>query len=124
MKLSEITSPSIRNLPVTLPEEGVGVCEAPRGTLLHHYHTDPQGLVAKVNLLVATQNSAAAICLSLDQAARAFIHGGQVSEGLLNMVEMAFRAYDPCLACATHCLTGDRPALINLYCKNKLIKII
>jgi len=121
----EITTPSIRNLPSKLPEEGVGACEAPRGTLFHHYQTNPQGMIEKVNLVVATQNSAAAICLSLDQAARAFIHGGQVSEGLLNMVEMAFRAYDPCLACATHCLPGDRPALINLYSKEKkLIKML
>jgi F420-non-reducing hydrogenase large subunit len=121
----EITSSSVRNLPTKLPEEGVGACEAPRGTLFHHYQTNSQGMIEKVNLLVATQNSAAAICLSIDKAARAFIHGGKVSEGLLNMIEMAFRAYDPCLACATHCLPGDRPALINLYNKEKkLIKIM
>ena len=121
----EITSPSVRNLPSQLPEEGVGACEAPRGTLFHHYQTNTEGMMKKVNLLVATQNSAAAICLSIDKAARAFIHGGNVSEGLLNMIEMAFRAYDPCLACATHCLPGEQPTLINLYSKErKLIKIM
>lgn len=121
----EITSPSVRNLPWKLPEEGIGVCEAPRGTLFHHYQTNRQGMIEKVNLLVATQNSAAAICLSLEKVARAFIHSGNVSEGLLNMIEMAFRAYDPCLACATHCLHSDPPALINLYNKeNTLIKVI
>ena len=97
-----ITDPKIRNLPTETPVEGMGVCEAPRGTLFHHYKTDRDAIVEAVNLLVATQNSSAAISMSVEQAARAVIQGGNVSGGKLNIVEMAFRAYDPCLACATH----------------------
>jgi len=97
-----ITDPKIRNMPTNTPVEGMGVCEAPRGTLFHHYKTNPDAFVEELNLLVATQNSAAAIAMSVEQAARAIIRKGKVSEGKLNIVEMAFRAYDPCLACATH----------------------
>jgi F420-non-reducing hydrogenase large subunit len=98
----ELTSPKIRNLPSQTPQEGVGVCEAPRGTLFHHYKTDDNGIIEELNLLVATQNNAAALSLSIEKAARALIKEGNVSSGKLNVVEMAFRAYDPCLACATH----------------------
>ena len=76
--------------------------EAPRGTLLHHYETDERGIVTRANLIVATQNNAGRIAMSVDKAAKALIHGGNVNEGLLNKIEMAFRAYDPCNACATH----------------------
>ncbi|MFH1672799.1 MAG: Ni/Fe hydrogenase subunit alpha [Pseudomonadota bacterium] len=117
----EITSPRVRNLPNQSPKEGIGICEAPRGTLFHHYETNDKGIVEKSNLLVATQNSAAAICMSIEKAARAFIKGGRVSDGILNMVEMAFRAYDPCLACATHCLPGKMPGAVNIYDKEKML---
>ncbi|MBW1743941.1 MAG: Ni/Fe hydrogenase subunit alpha [Deltaproteobacteria bacterium] len=121
----ELTSPNVRNLPAGIPEEGFGVCEAPRGTLFHHYRTDEQGMIEESNLLVATQNSAAAICMSIEKAARAFIKGGHVSDAILNMIEMAFRAYDPCLACATHCLTGRKSGMVYLYDKDKrLIRVI
>ncbi|UCD86802.1 MAG: Ni/Fe hydrogenase subunit alpha [Desulfobacterales bacterium] len=121
----ELTNPHVRNHSHEPPTEGFGVCEAPRGTLFHHYETDEAGIIEKLNLLVATQNSGAAICMSIEKAARAFIKGGHVSDGILNMIEMAFRAYDPCLACATHCLTGRTAALVNLYDKEKkLIKVI
>jgi len=106
----EITSPTVRTIPTATPDEGVGVVEAPRGTLFHHYQTDKQGMVTKVNLLVATGNNHAAICMSVKKAAQGVIQKGKVvSEGLLNMVEMAFRAYDPCFACATHSLPGHMP---------------
>ena len=98
----EITNTEIRNLPSQVPTEGMGVCEAPRGTLFHHYQTNERGIIEKLNLLVATQNSAAAIAMSVDKAARALIKENAASDGKLNVVEMAFRAYDPCLACATH----------------------
>jgi F420-non-reducing hydrogenase large subunit len=121
----DLISPNVRNLPDGVPDEGFGVCEAPRGTLFHHYTTDRQGMIEELNLLVATQNSAAAICMSIEKAARAFIKGGRVSDAILNMIEMAFRAYDPCLACATHCLTGKKPGMVHLYDKDrKLIKVI
>jgi len=121
----ELTSPKVRNIPSQPPAEGVGVCEAPRGTLFHHYQTDDNGIIKKVNLLVATQNNAAGICMSIERAARKLIKGGKVSGGILNMIEMAFRAYDPCLACATHSLPGDMPLIVNIYdAKKKLVKEI
>ena len=110
----DITSPKVRNIPTEVPDEGIGICEAPRGTLIHHYQTDERGLLKKVNLIVATQNNAAAICMSIKRAAEKLIKGGNVSDGILNMVEMAFRAYDPCLACATHAL-GETPLILDIY---------
>lgn len=110
----EILDPHIRNIPTAVPEEGIGVVEAPRGTLYHHYKTDENGIITNVNLIVATLNNSAAICMSIEKAARELIKGGNVSDGLLNMVEMAFRAYDPCLACATHSLPGNMPLEVNI----------
>lgn len=115
----EITSPDIRNIPTETPDEGVGVVEAPRGTLFHHYKTDERGIITEANLIVATVNNAAAINMSIEKAAKAFIKGGKVSEGLLNMAEMAFRPYDPCHACGTHALPGDMPLVINIYDKDR-----
>ena len=106
----EITSPEVRTIPTATPDEGVGVVEAPRGTLIHHYKTDEKGVVQKVNLIVATAHNNPAMNMSVKKAAQGVIKRGQVvSEGLLNMVEMAFRAYDPCMACATHALPGQMP---------------
>jgi F420-non-reducing hydrogenase large subunit len=90
------------------PGEGVGIVEAPRGTLTHHYVTDDRGIVKKANLIVGTTNNHAAICMSIKQAAQGLIRKGvDVTEGVLNMIEMAFRAYDPCFGCATHSLPGQ-----------------
>ncbi len=110
----DITDPNIRNIPTSIPDEGIGIVEAPRGTLIHHYKTDKNGIITEANLIVATVNNAAAICMSIEKAARGLIKGGKVSEGLLNMVEMAFRAYDPCFACATHTLPGKMALFINV----------
>ncbi|MCK4723769.1 MAG: nickel-dependent hydrogenase large subunit, partial [Dehalococcoidia bacterium] len=84
----EITSPDIVNLPTETPKEGVGIVEAPRGTLIHHYETDDKGIITKCNLIVATQNNSAAINMSVEKAAKSLIHKGEVPEGILNMVEM------------------------------------
>ena len=111
----ELTSPDIVNLPTETPKEGMGVVEAPRGTLFHHYQTDDRGILTKVNLIVATGNNAAPIWMSIEKAAKSLIHKGQVSDGILNMIEMAFRAYDPCHACATHSLPGRMPLEVNVY---------
>jgi F420-non-reducing hydrogenase large subunit len=92
----------------------VGVVEAPRGTLIHHYETDERGLITKANLIVATQNNAGRISMSVDKAAKGLIHGGIVNDGLLNKIEMAFRAYDPCNACSTHSLPGQMPLTLRL----------
>jgi len=118
----EITSKEIRNIPTEKPTVGVGVVEAPRGTLFHHYETDEQGLIKMANLIVATQNNAARIAMSVDRAAKGLIKNGVVSEGLLNKIEMAFRAYDPCFGCATHSLPGSTPLVVNIYNdKNQLV---
>ena len=114
-----ITNPDIRNLPTETPDEGVGVIEAPRGTLFHHYKTDENGMVTGVNLIVATVNNSAAISMSIAKAAKNLIKNGEVNDGLLNMVEMAFRPYDPCLACATHSLPGKMPLIVNIRDNNK-----
>lgn len=111
----EITSPDLRVIPTRKPSLGIGVVEAPRGTLFHHYETDEAGLITKANLIVATQNNAARIAMSVEKAAKGLIHNGHVSEGLLNMVEMAFRAYDPCFGCATHALPGHLPLVLSIY---------
>jgi F420-non-reducing hydrogenase large subunit len=111
----EITSSDIVNLPIETPKEGVGVVEAPRGTLIHHYQTDDRGILTKVNLIVATQNNSAAINMSIEKAAKSLIKNSDVPEGILNMIEMAFRAYDPCHACATHSLPGGMPLELNIY---------
>lgn len=110
----EILDPNVRNIPTAVPDEGIGVVEAPRGTLIHHYKTDKKGILTDVNLIVATQNNAAAISMSIERAAKLLIKNGDVSDRLLNMVEMAFRAYDPCLACATHSLPGKMPLEIKI----------
>ena len=112
----EITSPNVRTIPTATPKEGVGVVEAPRGTLYHHYRTDERGIVQKVNLIVATGNNHAAMCISVKRAAQGLIKAGKViNEGLLNMIEMAYRAYDPCMACATHTLPGQMPMEVTIY---------
>ena len=99
----------MRTLPRPPPTEGIGIVEAPRGTLIHHYATDPNGILTMVNLIVATVHNSAPIQMSIDKAAKGVIHDGKVDDGLLNMVEMAFRAYDPCFGCATHSLPGEMP---------------
>lgn len=110
----DITGTEIRRLPREKPTEGVGIVEAPRGTLIHHYWTDEKGLLTRVNLIVATNHNAAPIAMSVEKAARSLIRKGQVDEGLLNKVEMAFRAYDPCHACATHALPGPMPLVVRI----------
>ena len=118
-----LTDKNIRNIPCKLPEEGVGAVEAPRGLLIHHYKTDSNGIIKNANMIVATQNNTAAINMSIERAAKSIIKNGVISEGLLNMVEMAFRAYDPCFACSTHFLPGMNDIEINIYdCKKKIIK--
>jgi F420-non-reducing hydrogenase large subunit len=112
----EITGEKIRTIPTAVPTEGVGIVEAPRGTLTHHYVTDERGILQKVNLIVGTTNNNAPISMSIKKAAQGLIkRGAEVTDGVLNMIEMAFRAYDPCLACATHALPGKTPLVIRIY---------
>ncbi|MCJ7742979.1 MAG: Ni/Fe hydrogenase subunit alpha, partial [Dehalococcoidales bacterium] len=112
----EITSPNIRTIPTATPDEGIGIVEAPRGTLIHHYATDEKGVIKKANLIVATVNNAAAINMSVRKAAMALIKPGvEITEGLLNRIEMAWRPYDPCFGCATHTLPGHPAIPIFVY---------
>ena len=99
-----ITSDDIRG-PFKEPKEGVGICEAPRGTLIHHYAADKNGLCTKINMIVR-------------QAAKALIKNGEISPGLLNKVEMAFRCYDPCNSCGTHALNGAPALEVNVRRKD------
>ncbi|MFN2303786.1 MAG: Ni/Fe hydrogenase subunit alpha [Anaerolineales bacterium] len=111
-----ITDPDVHVIPTETPTEGVGIVEAPRGTLTHHYKTDERGLVTEVNLIVGTTNNYAAIDMSIVKAAEDLIKAGEpVSETALNKIEMAFRAYDPCIGCATHAQPGETPLKIKLF---------
>lgn len=111
----EITSDNFHTVPTEKPTEGVGIVEAPRGTLTHHYKTDGRGLVTSANLIVGTTNNYASISMSTLKAARHWIRRGQeVTEGALNRIEMAFRLYDPCFGCATHSLPGQMPLEVTI----------
>jgi F420-non-reducing hydrogenase large subunit len=111
----EITDPNVRAPVTETPDDGVGCVEAPRGTLTHHYQTDENGILTKVNLIVGTTNNNAPISLSIKKAAKAVIHKGEeITQGMLNRIEMAFRSYDPCMACATHSLPGQMPLEVTI----------
>jgi NAD-reducing hydrogenase large subunit len=96
-----------------LTGEGVGCLEAPRGTLIHHYKTDPNGMLTKVNLIVATGHNNWAMSNSVEMVAKTYVDGKKLTEGMLNRVEAAIRAYDPCLSCSTHAI-GAMPMVIEL----------
>ncbi len=115
----EITSRDVRAIPTEVPTEGVGTVEAPRGTLTHHYWTDENGVITRVNLIVGTTNNYGPIAMSVDKAARSLISKGTiVTEGLLDRIEMGFRAYDPCFGCATHTMPGQMPMLVTIRDKD------
>jgi F420-non-reducing hydrogenase large subunit len=103
----DLCDPEVRAPIEATPSEGIGCVEAPRGTLFHHYQTDPEGLVTHVNLVVGTTNNHAPIAMSIKKAAQRLIRKGEeIGEDLLNRIEMAVRSYDPCLSCATHTIPG------------------
>jgi len=114
LKDDGICSRDIRYTGKPVNEEGVGVVEAPRGTLIHHYQVDAYGALRKVNLIVATGHNNSAMNRSVQLVAQEYIHNGQVHEGLLNRVEGAIRCYDPCLSCSTHAL-GQMLLSIQIY---------
>ncbi|MEO0092792.1 MAG: Ni/Fe hydrogenase subunit alpha [candidate division WOR-3 bacterium] len=118
----EITGSDIRNMNFHFTGEGIGIVEAARGTLIHHYRLTQDALIDKVNLIVATTNNNGAINMSVRNAAKTLIRNGRIDDGLLNTIEMFYRAYDPCMACASHTV-GQIPLAIEIYNKeNKLIK--
>jgi NAD-reducing hydrogenase large subunit len=111
----DILSTDIRSYPIytQLPGQGVGVIEAPRGTLFHDYGTDENGQLTRVNLIVATGNNNWAMHTASGLVAKAFVDGTKLTEGMLNRVEAAIRCYDPCLSCATHAI-GKMPLEVTL----------
>jgi NAD-reducing hydrogenase large subunit len=94
--------------------EGIGVIEAPRGTLFHHYQINEEGLIEKANLIVSTTSNNQAMNESVRAVANEYLDGHEITEGLLNHLEVAVRAYDPCLSCATHAL-GKMPLQVELF---------
>lgn len=109
----DILSKDVLNTRRDFKGEGVGVIEAPRGTLIHHYKTNDQGQLEKVNLIVSTGHNNWAMCEAVDSVAKTYINGNEIREGLLNRVEAAIRAYDPCLSCSTHAV-GQMPILVDI----------
>jgi NAD-reducing hydrogenase large subunit len=97
----------------TKRHKGIGVIEAPRGTLFHHYEIDDNDIVTKANLIVSTTNNNQAMNESIRQVAATYLDGLEITEPLLNHLEVAIRAYDPCLSCATHAL-GKMPLEVEL----------
>ncbi|MBO0349119.1 Ni/Fe hydrogenase subunit alpha [Phormidium pseudopriestleyi FRX01] len=109
----DIVSPRTRATAGINNLEGIGVSEAPRGTLFHHYKVDENGLIKKVNLIIATGQNNLAMNKTVTQIAQHFIHGNEIQEGMLNRVEAGIRAFDPCLSCSTHA-AGQMPLHIEL----------
>jgi NAD-reducing hydrogenase large subunit len=110
---SDVVSTDLATDYTALTGEGVGCLEAPRGTLFHHYKTDPNGMLTKVNLIVATGHNNWAMSNSVEMVAKTYVDGKKLTEGMLNRVEAAIRAYDPCLSCSTHAI-GAMPILIEM----------
>ena len=111
-----LTDDDVRHIPGRPKAEGVGVVEAPRGILIHHYWCDEKGLIERANLIVGTGHNHAAIASSIHQVAASLLKANpQVTEPLLNIIEMAFRAYDPCFACATHAMPGRMPLKVRIF---------
>ncbi len=98
----DILSDHVRALAQPNAEEGIGISEAPRGTLMHHYKVDRNGLITWANLIIATGNNNLAMNKGIEQAARHYITAGKVTEGALNRIEAVIRTFDPCLSCSTH----------------------
>src|SRR5690606_18034832 len=93
--------------------EGIGVSEAPRGTLMHHYTIDENGLIQHANLIIATGHNNMAMNRGVRQVAKHFVNGTKLEEGMLNRVEAVIRTFDPCLSCSTHAI-GQMPLQIQL----------
>jgi NAD-reducing hydrogenase large subunit len=120
----DIMGKDILNTRHNFKGEGVGVIEAPRGTLLHHYVVRENGQVMKVNLIVSTGHNNWAMSEAVDSVAKTYITGPDIREGLLNRVEAAIRAHDPCLSCSTHAV-GQMPMLVDINdAEGNLIKTL
>lgn len=119
----EITGDTFRVVPKGITGEGVGTVEAMRGTLTHHYTCDRNGICTSANLIVGTTNNNAPIQMVTKKVAQFFIKPGkEPDQGILNMIEMAFRAFDPCYSCATHSLPGQMPLEVLIYKDGELYR--
>jgi len=116
----DLMSPRVRAQGGINALEGIGVSEAPRGTLFHHYQVDENGLIEKVNLIIATGQNNLAMNRTVTQIAQHYIHGTEISEGMLNRVEAGIRAFDPCLSCSTHAI-GQMPLHIQLFDRDRAL---
>lgn len=110
----DILSNDILNTSTDIKEQGIGIIEAPRGTLIHHYWMKPSGQLTKVNLIVSTGHNNYAMSTAVDSVAKTYIKGPNITEGMLNRVEAAIRAYDPCLSCSTHAV-GQMPMKVEVF---------
>jgi len=113
LAMPEILSTQVRAFAEPNKREGIGISEAPRGTLIHHYTIDENGLIARANLIIATGHNNLAMNQGITQAAKHFVDGTKITEGAFNRVEAVIRCYDPCLSCSTHAL-GEMPLRIEL----------
>ena len=121
---ADILSTDILNTHQEPREQGVGVIEAPRGTLIHHYWINSYGQISKANLIVATGHNNYAMSKAVDEVAKAYVHGPDISEGMLNRVEHAIRAHDPCLSCSTHAV-GSMPMEVSILdAQGNLLRVI
>jgi len=109
----DITSSDLRVTSKEINPEGIGVIEAPRGTLIHHYQVNESGVITKVNLIVATGHNNFAMNKGVEMVAKKYITGTNVPEGVFNRLEHVIRAYDPCLSCSTHAV-GKMPLKLEL----------
>lgn len=113
MTMPDILDTHVRAVAQPNDFEGIGISEAPRGTLMHHYKIDKHGLITYVNLIIATGHNNLAMNRGVKQAAQHFVHGSEIKEGMLNRVEAVIRTFDPCLSCSTHAV-GQMPLHITL----------
>ena len=118
----DITSTDVWAKPEVRAATGVGVLEAPRGTLIHEYTTNDDGYITKANLIVSTGHNNAAMDIGVREAAKALIKNGEPEEGLLNRLEMVVRAYDPCFSCATHTIDGRWPIKLELVAPDGTVR--
>ena len=122
---NELVSGERLNLDGEYRGVGVGVMEAPRGLLIHHYEADEKGVIRKVNVLSPTTHNNAALSLAVKKAAQKYLKKGLKDEAFMNMIEVAYRAFDPCLACGSHCLPGKLPLQVEFYDhEGKLVKVL
>jgi NAD-reducing hydrogenase large subunit len=117
---ADILSDRVRAHAAPNSNEGIGVSEAPRGTLIHHYQIDDNGLITRANLIIATGHNNMAMDRGVYEVAKRYVHGTRLNEGMLNRVEALIRSFDPCLSCSTHAV-GQMPLHIQLVAPDGVV---